>query len=126
MTSDEVRQQIELKVVEMIKQKLIDGTMTEERSKEVSQHVLGCLKPGMNFIDLFKALPKLDDGFSEMSPLIVTYLRDYESNVVQKAREKAQDFIQEGKYDASVKLIHDAIDYNLNVQFQAEAKPAIQ
>jgi hypothetical protein len=126
MTSDEVRQQLELRVVEMIKQKLIDGTMTEERSREVSQHVLECLKPGMTFVDLFKAMPKLDDGFSEMSPLIVPYLREYEANVVQKAREKAQDFIHEGKFDASVKLIHDAIDYNLNVQYQAEAKPPIQ
>jgi len=126
MTSDEVRQQIELKVVEMIKQKLIDGTMTEERSKEISQHVLTCLAPGMTFIDLFKALPKLDDGFSEVSPLIVGYLKDYENNVVQMARKKAEEFIQEGQYDASVKLIHDAVDYNLNVEFKAEAKPPIQ
>lgn len=126
MTSDEVRQQIELKVVEMIKQKLIDGTMTEERSKEVSQHVLSCLTPGMTFVDLFKALPKLDDGFGEMSPLIVPYLRDYETNVVQQARAKAEDFIHEGKYDASIKLIKEAVNYDLNVQFQAVAKPPIK
>lgn len=122
-TSDEVRQQIELRVVELIKIKLMDGTLTEDRSREISQHVLETLKPGMTFMDLFKALPTLDDGFSELAPVIIPYLKDYESHIVQKAREQAEEFLHTGKYDAAVRLSKDAIEYNLNVVFTASAKP---
>ena len=53
MTPDDLRQQIELKIVELIKEKLSDGSMTEDRAQEISQMVLNQLKPGMNFEELY-------------------------------------------------------------------------
>ena len=67
MSPDDIRQQIELQVVELIKAKLADGTMTDERSQQLSKIILDILKPGMSFEVLYKEIPKIDDTAPELS-----------------------------------------------------------
>jgi hypothetical protein len=95
MTPDELRQQIELRIVEMIKKHLADGSITEDRAQQISQYVLDTLHPGMTFEELYRAIPKLDDSFSELSPIILPILQDYENNVNQKAMEAVRDLIRQ-------------------------------
>lgn len=123
MTPDDLRQQIELKVVEMIKQKLSDGTMTEERSQELSQIVLDTLKPGMSFEELYRAVPRLDDNASELSPIILPILRGYEQNVNKKALESVSDLIKQGQFDAAAKLADRAINQDVKLVWQGAGKP---
>lgn len=88
MSPDEIRERIESQVVDLIKLKVENEEMTEERAQQLAQRVLELLKPGMSLEDLYKALPKLDDNFSEASPIIVPYLRDYEDGVTKKPPSK--------------------------------------
>lgn len=122
MTPDDLRQQIELKVVEMIKQKLSDGTMTEERSQELSQIVLDTLKPGMSFEELYRAIPKLDDNASELSPIILPILRNYEQNVNKKALESVSNLIKLGQFDAAAKLADRAINQDVKLVWQGKGE----
>lgn len=122
MTPDDLRQQIELKVVEMIKAKLADGTMTEERSQELSQIVLDTLKPGMSFEELYRAIPKLDDNAPELSPIILPILRDYEQNVNKKAMEGVSDLIKQGQFDAAANLADRAIKQDVKLVWQGAGK----
>ena len=122
MSPDDIRQQIELQVVELIKAKLADGTMTEERSQQISRMVLDTLKPGMSIETLYKAIPKLDDAAQELSPIIVPALRDYEDNIAQKALPSVQEYIRLGEYDAAIALSKKVINQDVSLVWQGSGK----
>lgn len=109
MTADDIRQGIELAVIELLKQKVEDGTMTEERSQALAQRVLQILTPGMDFPSLMKAIPTLDDNAPELSLVILPYLRQYEEMIRHKAQRKVAELIRVGQYDAAVTLSKQVI-----------------
>lgn len=123
MTPDDIRQQIELKVVEFLKNKVNDGTMTEERSQQVAQRVLEVLVPDMSFEALYKAIPTLDDTCPEISFIIVPYLQEYEKEVTHKAQKSVSDLIQTGQYDSAVKLAKKVITQDVDLVWQGSGKP---
>jgi len=104
MSPDDIRKNIELKVVELLKTNLANSTMTEERSKIISQRVLDLLQPGMNITDLYRAIMKLDDACPELSPIVLPYAKQYEETIAQKATAQVQNFIRIGQYDAAIDL----------------------
>ena len=122
MSPDDVRQQIELKVVELLRNAVTEGTMTEERSQKIAQVVLEFLQPGMSWQALYKAIPKLDDAAQEISPIIVPYLREYEDKVAQAAEVTVRDFIRQGKYDAAVKLTQRVIAQDVDLVWSGGAR----
>ncbi len=109
MSPDDVRQNIELKVVEMLKQRVEEGTITEERSQQVAQRVLELLRPEMSMEELMKAIPTLDDNATELSIIILPYLRQYEEMVRRKATRQVAELIKVGQYDAATKLSKQVI-----------------
>lgn len=122
MTPDELRQSIELKVVEMIKKGLQEGTMTEERAQTISQKVLDTLKPGMSFEQLYKAIPTLDDTMPELSPITLPILREYEENVNSKALDNIRELIRQGQYDAATKMGKMAVSQDLKLVWTGAGK----
>lgn len=123
MTPDDLRQDVELKVVELIKRKLAEGTITEQRSQVVAQQVLNTLKPGMSFTELYKAIFHLDDMHNELSPIVLPIIRDYEKNVTKKAEEGVRELIRQGQFDAAEKLGRKAVSGDLNIVWSGSAKP---
>lgn len=123
MTADDLRQKVELAVVELIKDKLAEGTMTEARAQQASQTVLDTLKPGMTLEELYRAIPKLDDTVPELSSIILPLLRQYENNVVKPIEKKVQDLIRTGQYDAAADLAKKAISADVKLVWTASAKP---
>ncbi|MBI5613723.1 hypothetical protein HY947_02255 [Candidatus Gottesmanbacteria bacterium] len=122
MSPDDLRQQVELAVVELIKKKLADGSMTEERSQMISQNVLDTLQPGMSFEELYRALPRLDDAFPELSPVIVPHLREYEDHITQQAAGTVRELIKQGQYDAAIKLSKNVVDQRVNLVWQGRGQ----
>ena len=104
MTPDDIRKEIELKVVELLKARLSDATMTEERSKEISRIVLDLLQPGMTLTALYRAIMKLDDECPELSPIVLPFAKQYEEVITQKATSAVQNYIRVGEYDAAIDL----------------------
>lgn len=123
MSPDELREEVELKVVEHIKQLLEDGTITEARAQQLSQIALNVLTPGLTLEELYRAIPKLDDTSTELSPVVLPYMRDYEDNVTKQAQETVQELIRQGQYDAAVKLSKQAIDKQVDLMWQGSGKP---
>lgn len=124
MTPDDLRQQIELKVVELIKAKMAEGTLSEERSQAISQHVLELLTPGMSWEELYRAVPKLDDSFPELAPIVLPIVREYEENVVGSAQEGVRQLVRQGQYDAAVRLAKKALDREINLVWTGSGKPS--
>jgi len=104
MPPDEIRKEIELTVVELLKARLSDGTMTEDRSKVISKIVLDLIQPGMNITDLYKSIMQLDDSCPELSPIVLPFAKQYEEMITQKATGRVQEYIRVGKYDAAINL----------------------
>lgn len=123
MTPDDLRQKVELRVVEMIKQKLAEGTLTEERSQAIAQHVLDSLKPGMSFQELYKAIFKLDDMYGELCPVTLPIIKEYEDTVTKQAQKAVSQLIAQGKYEEAETLAQQTVTGNINIVWQASAKP---
>ena len=104
MTADELREEIELQIVELLKEKLEAGEITEERAAQISNQALTILVPGMTFDELYKAVPTLDDRRTELAPIVLPFVRDYEKNVTGQALESVRELIKQGQYDAAAKL----------------------
>ena len=104
MTPDELREEVELAVVQFIKEKLASGEVTEERAEQISKRALDILQPGMSFEALYKAIASLDDAMPELSVVVIPYVRDYEENVTKQALDSVRDLISQGQYDAAAKL----------------------
>ncbi len=123
MNPDDLRQKIELQVVELVKAKLADGTLTEDRAQAMSQMVLDLLKPGMSFEELYRAVPKLDDTYPELAPVVAPIVKDYEDNVVAQARQGMSDLIRQGQYDAASKLGKKVIGGEVTLEWQGISQP---
>lgn len=124
MTPDDIRQQIEVAVVDMLKKRMSDGTMDEARAQAISQHVLNSLQPGMSFEELYKAIPKLDDTFPELAEIILPILKDYEDNVNKKALDQVRELIRQGQYDAATKYSKSTIAQEVKLEWQGSANAA--
>ena len=122
MTPDDIREHIEASVVDLIKQKVEAEEMTEERAQEIAQRVLELLKPGMSLEELYKALPHLDDNFSEIGHIIVPYLKDYEEGVTKKAASRVQDLIKEGRFAEAQQLADRVIKQDVKLVWTGTGK----
>ena len=123
MTPDDIRQQIELKVVELIKAKLADGSMTEERAQQASQIVLDTLKPGMGYEELYQAIGKLDDTVQELAPVVLPLMQQYERDIVKPIEKNVQDLIMHGQFDAATALAKKAIGQDVKLEYVGTGKP---
>ncbi|OGG08939.1 hypothetical protein A2154_02705 [Candidatus Gottesmanbacteria bacterium RBG_16_43_7] len=123
MTSDQLRQDIESRVVEMIKKGLDTGSLTEERAQAISQHVLSTLQPGMDMDSLYRVIPRLDDTFPELSEVILPILTEHEENINQNVLTGVRELIYQGQFDAAAKLGKKAIDERATTTWEGKAKP---
>ncbi len=123
MSPDDIREQLEATIVDLIKAKVEAEEMTEERAQGLAQMVLDKLKPGMSLEELYRVLPHLDDNFTEISHIIIPYLRDYEEGVTQKAAVEVQQLIHQGQYKEAQSLADRVIKQDVKLVWTGSAKP---
>lgn len=124
MSPDDIRQQVELAVVELIKKKLADGSMTEERAQQASQIVLDTLKPGMGYEELYQAVGRLDDVVQELAPVVLPIMEQYEREIVKPIENNVKELIMQGQYDAATKLAKQAISQDVKLEYVGAGKPS--
>jgi hypothetical protein len=122
MSPDDVRQKLEEQVVELIQSKLADGSLTEERAQAMSKYTLEILRPGMSFDELYRAVPKLDDQYQELAPVVLPIVREYEERVVAEAQKGVSELIRQGQFDAAVKLSEKVVSQDVKLEWQGAAK----
>lgn len=115
MSPDEIRERIEADIVDLIKQKVEAEEMTEDRAQQLAQIVLEKLKPGMSLEELYRALPHLDDQFTEISHILVPYLRDYEDGVAKPAIAQVSNLIKSGRYKEAQELADRVIKQDVKL-----------
>jgi hypothetical protein len=123
MSADDIREQIEASIVDLIKTKVENEEMSDERAQQIAARVLELLKPGMSLEELYRALPHLDDDFSEVGHIIVPYMKDYEMGVTKHAIGQVQDLIKTGRYKEAQDLADRVIKQNVKLVWTGSAKP---
>lgn len=122
MSPDEIREHIEASIVDLIKQKVEAEEMSEDRAQELARIVLEKLKPGMSLEELYKALPHLDDQFSEISPIVAPYMRDYEEGVAKPAIAQVSQLIKSGHYKEAQELANRVIRQDVKLVWTGSSK----
>lgn len=122
-TPDQIREHIEETIVALLQTRLEAGTITEERSRQISQIVLELLKPGMSLEELYKAIFKLDDSCPELSGVVLPYAQEYEKDITKKAVDVVTNYIKMGKYDAAAKFAEKVVRNDVDIEWHASAKP---
>lgn len=122
MSPDELREDVELAIVEFIKERLDSGEIADVRAEQISQRALDILTPGMSFEELYKAIASLDDTMPELSVVVLPYVRDYEDNVTQGALSSVRELIAQGQYDAAAKLGAKAAKSDVELEWQGSGK----
>ena len=120
MSPDDIRQEIELKVVTFLKEKATEGTMTEERSQQIAQRVLDTLEPGMNLEELYKKIPLLDDTCPEISFIIIPYLRQYEDRIAQAGHEAVSNLIKQGQYETATHVAQKVVNQDVKLVWEGK------
>jgi hypothetical protein len=121
MSPDDIREEIELQIVDLLKEKLATGEMTDSRAQQISERTLTILVPGMSFEKLYRAIGALDDTMTELSPVILPYIKEYEENVTGQALSSVRELIKQGQYDAAAKLGVKAAGSDVELQWSGSS-----
>ena len=105
-----MREQVQKAVVEVITKGLQDGTVTEERAKNIAKMILEKLPEGIIYQEFITILPKLDDDYQEVSPVIIPIMEQYEAKMRETNDIKITELIKDGKIDEALNLTNQAIE----------------
>jgi hypothetical protein len=103
--AEQFRQYIEKEVLLIIKSLAEKGDTTKERIQELAQLTLSYIKPGMSIEDLYMSATKLDDKHSELSPLVIMIMREYEEKYSMKAIDSVSALIKSGQYGQAESMV---------------------
>jgi len=105
-----MRELVQKAVVEVITKGLQDGTVTEERAKNIAKMILEKLPEGITYEEFITILPKLDDDYQEISGVIVPIMEQYETQMRKTNDVKITELIKDGKIDEALNLTNQAIE----------------
>lgn len=105
-----MRELVQKAVVEVITKGLQDGTVTEERAKNIAKMILEKLPEGITYEAFITVLPKLDDDYQEISGVIVPIMEQYETKMRKTNDGKITELIKDGKIDEALNLTNQAIE----------------
>lgn len=119
---EKLRQVVEYHVLELIKKLTSLGKMTQEQAQSMAQHVLNVLKPGMSLEEFFRGAFKLDDGFPELSAIVLPLARLYHEKVDNPTTEHVRRLVHEKHYDEAVSLAHKLVSQEITLKLRNKSQ----
>ncbi len=108
------RKYIEIEVLKVIKELADKGETQTERLQDIAKQTLLLVQPGMTIEELYGNSVKLDDHFSELAPVVMRIMREYEETYNKKAVEQVSHLIREGKLDQAQDVVKKVLLYKIN------------
>lgn len=105
LQAEEFRAYIEKEVLKLIKEIVVKNTVTKERVQQIAQEVLTLLQPGLSIDELYKNAIKMDDKFSELGPVVIILMKEYEVKYNKKAVAEVSSLIKSGHYDEAQDMV---------------------
>ncbi len=110
-----LREQVQKSIVDIITRGLEDGSMGEDRSKEIANYVLKVMPENIDLPRLLEVIPKLDDTFEELTVAVLPIMQEYEDKMQNAVNEKITKLLSEGKLDDALMLTNKAIEAEKNL-----------
>ena len=109
--AEEIKEQLQSKIVEIITSKLESGEITQDRAKEIAKFVLDQLPDGVSYQKLMEIVPKLDDHFHELSEAVVPIMVDYEKKMKAIIEDRISTLLKANKLDEALDITQKAINF---------------
>lgn len=110
-----LRERVQAQVVELITQGLEEGTISEDRARNIARLVLERLPEGVSNEELMQILPKLDDDFAELTEVVLPIVSEYEEKLRQAVESKVLDLVRARKFKEALDLTRQGIDMSRNL-----------
>lgn len=110
---DIFRKFIETEVLKIIKNLAEKGETPQERIQAIARTTLDRIKPGMKIDELYMSAVKLDDEYSELAPIVITIMKNYEENFARKAIQGVSSYIKKGDYDSAQELVKKVLMFKI-------------
>lgn len=110
MDPEEYRKKIEADILNIIQQKLQNGSMTPERAKQIAKFVLDKLHPPLTLEQIYQIAPTLDDQFTELTQAILPIIHEHDDQVKAKVAEHAKKLIKSGQIQDALDLMGKVIN----------------
>lgn len=107
------RKFIETEVLKIIKNLAEKGETPQERIQAIARITLDRIKPGMTIDELYINAIKLDDDYSELGPIVITIMRNYEENFARKAIHGVSQMIKKGDYDGAQDMVKKVLMFKI-------------
>jgi hypothetical protein len=93
-----IREKLQADVVALITEKLKAGEMSQERAQRIAQMILEKLPSSINYEELMRVVPKLDDEFIELAEVVVPIMSDYEKKIHTTIENRVLELIRQKKF----------------------------
>lgn len=113
MKAEELQKFIEKEVLNLIKKLAEQEGMTKEKVQNVARRTLELIHPGMKLDELYRNAVKLDDNCSELAPIVVIVMREYEQKYEKKALEQVSLLIKSKQFDQAQDMVKKVLAFKI-------------
>ena len=111
--ADQLREFIEKEVLKLIKDLAEKEGTTKEKVQSIAKRTLELIHPGMKLDELYFNAVKLDDNCSELAPIVVMVMREYEQKYEKKALTQVSQLIKDKQYDEAQNVVKKILTYKI-------------
>ena len=111
--AEELQKFIEKEVLKLIKNLAEKEGTTKEKVQSIAQRTLELIHPGMKLDELYLNAVKLDDNCSELAPVVVMVMREYEQKYEKKALEQVTQLIKSKQFDQAQDMVKKVLQFKM-------------
>ncbi|NTU74131.1 hypothetical protein HGB07_08385 [Candidatus Roizmanbacteria bacterium] len=111
--ADAFRHFIENEVLSIIKDLAEKGETTQERIQALAKRTLELIRPEMKLEELYTNAVKLDDDYSELGPIVIKIMKEYEEKYSKKALDEVSRLIKTGNYQGAQDMVKKVLQFKM-------------
>ena len=109
MDPEEERKKIERDILEMIEERLKNGQLNAERTRQIAKLVLEKLGHHLEMEQLYEIVPRLADQFTELAGAILPLIQKHDDELRQTVNSKVHELIVKGNIDEADSVLRNAL-----------------
>lgn len=116
MDTEEYRKKIELKILQIIEDKLKAHQMNAERAREIAKYILASLHPHMDINQIHEIVKRFDKHFPELVPVVLQVSNDYEEIIKKAVTEHVGKLLKQNKITEATDLLQKAAKQEVKIK----------
>ncbi len=116
MDNEKYRKRIELKILQIIEDRLKAHQMDASRAREIARYIYKVLHPHMTLNQIHDVVQNFDDHFSELVPIVLEVSKDYEEKVKNAVVNHVGILLKQGKIEEANVLLKKAVNKEVKLK----------